>query len=348
MKRIALSVETEHAGMRLDQFLADAHPDCSRSEIQREIRSGSVSVLGAVTVRPSHRLREGDEIVWERADRAVLNPQPIPLDILYEDDQLVAVDKPVGLVVHPGAGTEETTLVEGLLATRALPESDDPARPGIVHRLDKETSGVIVVAKTSDALANLQRQFADRSVAKAYIAVAGGVIEEDEATIDAPVGRDPANPRRMAIHAKGRAAQTDIRVLRRLDDATLLLASPRTGRTHQLRVHLQYIEHPVVGDEIYGSASKECPAGSPLDWNSEGKGEAAFASRGRSANALGRSRMFLHAWRLTVRHPQSGEPLRLEAPIPPEFPEYPYVELPWAESASGRHPEDAHSHTAGR
>ncbi len=297
MKRIALTIDSEHAGRRLDRFLADADPVISRSEVQRDIRAGRVSVSGEVTRQPSRRLRENDEVIWEIADRAPLTPQPIPLDVLYEDEHLVAVDKPAGLVVHPGAGTESPTLVEGLLADRTLPRSDDPVRPGIVHRLDKETSGVILVAKTAAALAHLQRQFAARSVEKAYLAVVRGVIAEGEGTIDAPIGRDPAHPRRMRVRSQGRAARTDFRVLRRLRDSTLLLVRPHTGRTHQVRVHLQYIGHPVLGDDVYDAQR-------------------------RPAYAPKRRRMMLHAWRITVRHPETGKSLRLEAPVPPEFPDF--------------------------
>jgi len=315
MKRIALTIDSEHVGRRLDRFLADADPEISRSEVQRDIRDGRVSVSGEVTRQPSRRLRENEEVVWEIADRAPLTPRPIPLDVLYEDEHLVAVDKPAGLVVHPGAGTESPTLVEGLLADRALPPSDDPVRPGIVHRLDKETSGVILVAKTPAALAHLQRQFAARSVEKTYLAVVRGVIAEGEGTIDAPIGRDPAHPRRMSVRSQGRAARTDFRVLRRLRDSTLLLVRPHTGRTHQVRVHLQYIGHPVLGDSIYGSAG------------SGNRGKAANDTPRRSAYAAKRRRLMLHAWRIGVQHPETGESLRFEAPIPAEFPDFAYEGL---------------------
>lgn len=300
MNRAVLIVDAEQAGRRLDRFLADTQTELSRSEIQRNIRAGNVSVSGIVSRQPSCRLQENDEVVWEIVARAPLTPRPIHLDILYEDDQLVVVDKPTGVVVHPGAGTDSPTLVEGLLFDRTLAPSDDPVRPGLVHRLDKETSGVILVAKTAAALGHLQRQFAARSVMKSYIAVVSGVIGEEEGTVDAPIGRDPARPRRMSIQAEGRPAQTDFRVVRRLDSSTLLLARPRTGRTHQLRVHFHYIDHPVLGDPIYGDVSAE--------------------------------RLLLHAWRIVVRHPETEKPVRFEAPVPPEFPSYPFEELPWIES----------------
>ncbi len=302
MKRIVLIVDAEQAGRRLDQFLTAVHPELSRGKVQRDIRAGNVSISGNAVCQPSRRLRENDEVVWELIDKEILTPRPMTLDILHEDDHLVVVDKPTGLVVHPGAGTDTPTLVEGLLSDRTLPPSDDPIRPGVVHRLDKETSGVILVAKTSTALTHLQRQFAARSVTKSYIAVVGGIIREKEGTIDAPIGRDPTYPRRMSIQSQGRAAQTDFRVLRRLEDSTLLLAQPRTGRTHQLRVHFCYIGRPVLGDAIYGNVPAE--------------------------------RLLLHAWRITVRHPETEEVLRFEAPVPAEFPSYPFDELPWSESAA--------------
>ncbi len=319
MKRIALIVGAEHAGRRLDRFLVDAHPELSRGEVQRDVRGGNVSVSGDVTYRPSRRLRENDEVIWEISDRLPLTSHPIPLAVLYEDDHLVAVDKPAGLVVHPGAGTNSPTLIEGLLAERTLPPSDDPARPGVVHRLDKETSGVILVAKTPAALTLLQRQFAARSVAKSYIAVVDGIVREEEGTVDAPIGRDPVSPRRMSVQPQGRAARTDFRVLRRLDGSTLLLAWPRTGRTHQLRVHLSYIGHPIHGDRIYGAPG------------SREQAQVAHDTQGRSACADRRTRLMLHAWRIVLRHPETEEMLRLEAPIPPEFPSYPYGEIAWTD-----------------
>jgi 23S rRNA pseudouridine1911/1915/1917 synthase len=297
MERLETTVERAADRLRLDRFLTDLRPGISRSEIQRQIGEGRVTISGEPARRPARRVRVGDRIVWEIPDAVGLSPAAIPLSVLFEDDALVAVDKPIGLVVHPGAGTAETTLVEGLLLTRALPESDDPSRPGIVHRLDKGTSGVIVVAKSAQALASLQDQFARRTVSKTYLAVVAGVLEEDEGIIDAPVGRDPARPSRMAIVPTGRPARTEFHVLDRRGGRTLLQAHPHTGRTHQIRTHFQYIKHPVVGDDTYGGPPAE--------------------------------RMLLHAWRLTLRHPSTGQELRLEAPVPPAFPDFPYDSLPW-------------------
>ena len=298
MERIELTVPEASHGFRLDRFLAAARPEISRTEIQRQIRGERVRVSGVHVLQSSYRVRLGEEIVWEIPSRKTLTPRRIPLAIISEDAHIVVVDKPTGLVVHPGAGTEATTLVEALLADRILPESDDPSRPGIVHRLDKDTSGVLVVAKTPQALSSLQAQFAARTVTKFYIALVKGWIEENEGWIDAPVGRDPARPSRMGVQPDGKPAQTAFRVLSRHSNDTLLLARPRTGRTHQIRVHLSYIEHPVLGDQVYGSSD-------------------------------GTDRLLLHAWRLGVNHPDTGVRVRYEAAVPEAFPSYPYDDIPW-------------------
>jgi 23S rRNA pseudouridine1911/1915/1917 synthase len=323
LERIDSIVEKAHDKMRLDRFLASIRPEVSRSEIQRHIRDGLVHVGGEPIRRAAHRVRAADAVSWRIPEVKVLSPAPIPLDILYEDDALVAIDKPVGLVVHPGAGTTHTTLVEGLLATRTLPASDDVARPGIVHRLDKETSGVIVVAKSELVLSSLQRQFAARTVSKSYLAVVEGLIEEDEGAIDAPVGRDPKRPSRMAILPAGRRALTEFRVLKREPERTLLWVRPKTGRTHQIRVHFKYIGHPVVGDAVYGRRA----TGRPGDSIDRTPGS---ADGSRPVAATPRTRMLLHAWRLVLRHPETGQELRIEAAPPSEFPTYPYETLPWS------------------
>lgn len=305
MERIELAVEDGDVGVRLDRFLAGKMPEMSRSEIQRAIRAGHVTIGGLATLQPSRRLRQGERILSKTAIQPLLAPARIDLAILYEDEQIVVANKPVDLVVHPGAGRSGTTLVEGLLVDRDLPTGDDPARPGIVHRLDKKTSGVIVVAKTPCALESLVGQFAEQRVSKFYLAVVEGAIAEEEGLIDAPIGRDPACPTRMAIHPQGRVALSEFRVLARYDATTLLLVSPRTGRTHQIRVHLHYIGHPVVGDPLFGR-----------------EGE----------------RLMLHAWRIGFTHPTEGKPIRFEAPVPPEFPKYPYQQIPWPELRSASSP----------
>ena len=290
-----IEAESEQVGRRIDQVLASAHPEISRTEIQQQIRAGNVMIGEAPVDRPSHRVRAGDRIQWEIPNKPILTPNTIPLDILFEDPFMVVVNKTSGIVVHPGAGTTETTLVEGLLIDRELPVTDDPARPGVVHRLDMETSGVIVVAKTLNALEALKEQFADRSTKKHYIAVVDGSFHETEGHIDAPIGRNPAMPQRMSIQNGGRNAQTDFNVLSDLGDTSLLWVRPHTGRTHQIRVHLRYIGHSVVGDEKYGGSDAE--------------------------------RLMLHAWRLLIRHPMHGEPMEFRAPIPESFPEFAYDTL---------------------
>jgi 23S rRNA pseudouridine1911/1915/1917 synthase len=330
MERIESIVDEVSRGARLDRFLADARPEVSRNAIQREIREGRVFVAGEPVTKASHRLHAGDAVTWTLPEDETLEPKEIPLSILYEDDAIVAVDKPAGLVVHPGAGSHDVTLVEALLYARKLPESDDPARPGIVHRLDKETSGVLVVAKTSQALASLQRQFASRTVSKAYIAVLEGVLREDEGAIDAPVGRDPSRPSRMTVLPTGRPSQTEFDVLRRLDGRSLVIARPRTGRTHQLRAHFSYIDHPVAGDTVYGRASTAERTHEPHPSGSRETREAANDAQEQPASVPRPTRLLLHAWRLAIRHPESGEEMRFETPIPPEFPDFPYYDIPWS------------------
>ena len=295
MIELMIEADSEQVGRRIDQVLADTFPELSRTEIQHEIRSGKVTVSGERVCRPSYRVRGGNCIQWEIPNKPILSPCSIPLSILYEDSDLIVIDKPSGLVVHPGAGTTETTLVEGLLIDRELPVSDDPARPGIVHRLDKETSGVIAVAKTLETLESLKRQFLDRSTKKHYIAVVDGAFQETEGLIDAPIGRNPAMPQRMSIQASGRPAQTEFNVLSEFGDSSLLWVRPRSGRTHQIRVHLRYIGHSVLGDEKYG---------------------------GKAAD-----RLMLHAWRLVIQHPVLGVQMDFRAPVPECFPDFPYETL---------------------
>jgi len=297
------TVDGVEAGIRLDRFLVSKAEDTSRGEIQRAIRAGRVRIDDQVVRTVSRTVRTGERVRWEALTPHGLLPASLDLSILYEDEQVVVVDKPIDLIVHPGAGRRDPTLVEGLLTDRALPKTEDPLRPGIVHRLDKETSGAIVVAKTDLALASLKRQFAEREVEKLYLAVVEGSVDEDEGWIDAPVGRDPTRPRRMTVHAQGRPAQTAFRVLLRDAGRTLMVVRPHTGRTHQIRVHLRYIEHRVVGDSLYGRAER---------------------------------RLMLHAWRLTFAHPERGDPLSVEAPVPQGFPAYPYARIAWrGEQPSG-------------
>ena len=303
MEAAEFEVKEDEAGLRLDLFLVGRLHGVSRSEVKRAIEGGFVSISASPCRQPARRVRAGERVGWAAPVRPLLTPHEIPIPIIHEDDEIVVVNKPAGMVVHPGAGTDGGTLVEGLIRSRTLPVDDDPARPGIVHRLDKETSGILVVAKTEQALSRLKAQFAAREVTKIYLGLVEGRIEEDEGLIDAPVGRDPARPRVMGVTPNGRPAQTAFNVLSRLSAATLLSLQPRTGRTHQLRVHLRYIGHPIVGDPLYGEGGEH---------------------------------MYLHAWRISFLHPKTGKRVRFEAMIPPWFPVYPYEEVPWPGEQAAR------------
>ena len=289
METITRCAESGDEGRRLDQFVVALAGGVSRADVQRQIRAGLVLVDGRASVLPSRRLRQGETVVWQPQSRDPLVPKPLPLDIVYEDDDILVVNKPAGLVVHPGTGTAgTTTLVEALLATRSLPPSDNAVRPGIVHRIDKETTGILVVATSPRGLESLKHQFASRSIKKTYLAWVAGPFEETEGRIEAPLGRDPRAPRRMAVLPGGRDAETEFRVLAQERGRALLSVHPRTGRTHQIRVHLKYIGHPVAGDRLYG---------------------------GPAAQGL-----LLHAWKLELTHPASGERMTFEAPPPSVFP----------------------------
>lgn len=285
-------------GERLDRFLAATLPALTRSALQRLIETGAVTLNGAAT-RPAQKVRAGDVVtVHVPSPRpATLEAEPLPLAILYEDADLLVVDKAAGMPVHPGAGNPSGTLVNAVLAhCPGLPGVGGEVRPGIVHRLDKDTSGVIVVAKTDAAHQGLQRQFKTRTVHKTYVALLIGALKPDEGLIDAPVGRHPVHRQKMAVVATGREARTRWHVLAHLQDATgrpytLVEAHPETGRTHQIRVHFAWMGYPLVGDATYGPARPPLPA----------------------------PRQFLHARELTLRHPITGQALTLHAPLPEEL-----------------------------
>jgi len=285
------------AGRRLDLFLQRRFPEYSRSRLQSWIKAGRVLVNGRPE-RASHLLREADEIQVEPAALAPLaaTAEDIPLTVLYEDDDVVAIDKPAGMVVHAGAGVRSGTLVNALLARfGSLSTEAGDLRPGIVHRLDRYTSGVLLVAKTDAAHRGLAEQFASRSIRKVYLAMAHGAVKEDRGRIEKPISRDPNRRIRMTARlARGRAAWSEYRVLRRFDGFTLLEVLIGTGRTHQIRVHLSSIGHPVVGDRLYG-APAEAP-GHP---------------------ALGR--YFLHAASIRFAQPRTGASIEISAPLPAEL-----------------------------
>jgi len=289
------------SGQRLDQALASLFPEYSRSRLQAWIRSGRVTVDGAV-LRPRDRV-EGGEWVVVRAEAEVQTddaPEPIPLRILFEDAQVIVLDKPPGLVVHPGAGNRAGTLVNALLHHR--PELAAIPRAGLVHRLDKDTGGLMMVACTLEAHTSLVRQLQAREVSREYEAVCVGVLTGG-GRIDAPIGRHPVDRKRMAVREGGRPAVTHYRVIERFRGHTHVLCRLETGRTHQIRVHMAHIRHPLVGDGTYGGR-----LGIPA-----GAGEALADSLRRFR------RQALHARRLGFEHPGTGEPMAFDSPLPEDL-----------------------------
>ncbi len=302
------------AGMRLDVFIAARlAPEYSRSQVARMIKAGLVTVNGALA-RASSAVRAGDRIEVAPA------PLPIPpqstgptpeIEVLFSDAELIAVNKAAGMTVHPAPGHPDSTLVDALLARfpelAAMAEPGGVLRPGIVHRLDKETSGVMVVARTPFARAALSRQFKERTVRKSYLAIVRGVVARDRQTIARPIGRHPTERKRMSVVSRAaREAATHVLVLHRFASAmrgdpgaTLVLARPETGRTHQIRVHLASIGHPCLGDHLYGGGAKA---------------EAAVRPKF--------TRQALHALALEVDHPRTGARLKFVAPVPDDFAEF--------------------------
>jgi 23S rRNA pseudouridine1911/1915/1917 synthase len=257
LRRIDISVtDLDTAGLRLDQYLAGNLDDMSRTRARDLIADGNVLVSGR-SVRPSYRLQRGDDIsiCFPDPTASPLIPEPMPITVVYEDHDMLVVDKPPGIAVHPAPGHEEHTLVNALLARYPrLPGIGGTERPGIVHRLDLDTSGLLMVAKTERGVSSLGSQLESRSVKKGYLALLKGTLKDGEGVIDAPIARDPAHRKKMAVVNGGRSALTRYRVLEMFDTTTLALAMPRTGRTHQIRVHFAAIGAPVAGDELYGGA----------------------------------------------------------------------------------------------
>jgi 23S rRNA pseudouridine1911/1915/1917 synthase len=301
---IVLEVQVKDAGTRLDSFLATCFEDISRATVQRWIREGSVKVNGTPR-KSSYALSENERvevIPLPASPPPELSPEAIPIEILYEDDDLVAVNKAAGMVVHPGAGNWTGTLANALLHHFSQMSQKDPLRPGIVHRLDKETSGVLLVAKNEFTHEALSRQFKERDVEKHYLALVYGHLEESSGKIDVPIGRDPRS--RIKISTRGkrtREALTLYRVIQRFPGFTYVRAFPKTGRTHQIRVHFHHLGHPIVGDKLYGRAK------------SDKTGIAAAIKR--------IDRHFLHATFLSITHPITGKKIDFEAPLPNELEE---------------------------
>ena len=288
-----LTVPPETSERRLDRYLASALAvDITRSAIGRLIQDGRVSVNGEVPRKRGHAIEAGDEITItgeiETGETVDLSAEHSPLPVLYEDDGILAIDKPPGVAVHPGPGHPTGTIVNALLGREGpLSTIGGDDRPGIVHRLDKDTSGVMLIAKNDAAHTALSRQFQSRSVEKVYVALLRGLLEPPTGVIEASLGRDPRHRQRMAVVASGRPATTRYRVLAHLKGGyTLTEASPQTGRPHQIRVHFASLRHPVAGDVIYGRGSRD-----PVP------------------------RLFLHALSLTFEHPASGETVEVRSPL---------------------------------
>ena len=299
---LSFKIGPDQVGARLDTYLASQVEGWSRARLHRLIENEDVLVNGK-TAKPSYKLRDGDEIEVELVapPTDTFTPENIPLDIIYEDETLVVVNKPAGLVVHPSPGTPSGTLANALAYHfQKLPGT--AVRPGIVHRLDRDTSGLLVVAKTDAALENLSDQFRDRSVYKSYVALVHGRVLSNTGKIDQPLARDPSNRTRMAVVRGGRNALTLYRVRRAFDRFTLLDVELKTGRTHQIRVHLAWMKHPVVGDETYGG----------------GRDNTIQDPRLR-AGIRALNRHFLHAEKLGFKHPATGEFVKFECALPPEL-----------------------------
>ncbi|HEV7799303.1 MAG TPA: RluA family pseudouridine synthase, partial [Pyrinomonadaceae bacterium] len=296
-------VNENDAGTRLDAYLS-AHIDgWSRARLQRLIDAGDVLVNGKLA-KASYKVSAADEVEVELTPAPASNftPENIPLEIVFEDDQLIVINKPAGLVVHPAAGVHSGTLANALAYHFQQLSNAGSIRPGIVHRLDKDTSGLLVAAKTESAHESLADQFRAREVFKSYIALVYGVVKQQSGRIEQPIARDPRNRTRMAIVPGGRGALSLYTVRRSYDSFTLLDVELKTGRTHQIRVHLSWLKHPVVGDELYDSGR---------DNNVQ---DVQLRARIRKLQ-----RQFLHAEQLGFSHPRTGEQMRFIAPLPPEL-----------------------------
>ena len=290
---ITLTVSSEQARQRLDRVLAEALPAFSRARLQTLIRDGFVSLNGKPP-RPRDLVRTGDvvELREPELEKVEAQPEQIKLDVIFEDDDLLVLNKPAGIVMHPGAGHQQHTLVNALLAhCQNLSGIGGKERPGIVHRLDKETSGALVVAKNDATHRDLSSQFAARTMTKIYLALVAGTLRKTSGVIDKAIARHPVHRQRMSIaRRQGRSAKTEYRVLRAGNEISLIECILHSGRTHQIRVHLHHLGHPVLGDKLYG---------------------------GKRAGDY--PRQMLHAWKLAFRHPRSREEMSFEAPVPSDF-----------------------------
>lgn len=288
-QNMEFSVSGEDSGGRLDRYLAmRLHGKCSRTAVRGLIDSGRVRI-GGKEVKPRYAVKEGDVINVEIPPEEGQAPEPedIPLKVLYEDESLLVLDKPHGMVVHPGAGNGKGTVVNALLGhCGRLPDTGDPVRPGIVHRLDKDTSGVMVAAKNTNAIRSLSGQFKERTIKKEYLAVVTGKVEMDNGEITAPVSRQVLDRKKMSAgFPEGKNARTVYHVIERFEKFTLLRLDLHTGRTHQIRAHMRYLGNPVAGDTLYGGGSRP-------------------------------ERQALHAEKLAFTHPETGERMEFVSPLP--------------------------------
>ena len=283
-------VITDQTG-RIDKVLTSLEPEITRSQLKNLINDGHVTVNGQA-VKPKYKVQAGDKIslVKSEPQSLELTPENIPLDIVYEDDDVIVVNKPQGMVVHPAPGHPDHTLVNALLYHSPLSTINGTFRPGIVHRIDKDTSGLLMVAKNDLAHQSLAEQLRNKTNKREYLALVYGQIKEDEGTIDAPLGRNPQDRKKQAVVKGGRHAVTHFKVMKRYDNFTLVKCILETGRTHQIRVHMKYIGHPLVGDPLYGPRKM-----------------------------IGKNGQFLHAALLGFKHPRTGKEMVFEAPLPENF-----------------------------
>lgn len=291
MEKFAFQVTENEPSVRLDQYLVTVFPrPISRSHIKKLIDNGNILANG-VKVKVHHKVKVGDkiEVTLEELPFLNLEPQDIALNIIYEDDDIIVVNKPPGIAAHPGLGIQSGTLVNALLYHCKSLSTVNEARPGIVHRLDKDTSGIMVVAKNNFSHTELAKQFKDRTVKKRYIALVKGDVELDEGIVDLPIGRHPSHRQKMAVrYDSTKKAVTEYKVLKRFKDFTMLELNLKTGRTHQIRVHMAYLGHPILGDEKYGAKGKF-------------------------------QRQALHSYFLSFRHPRTGENLEFTAELPDDI-----------------------------